>query len=583
MNRQANREEFGLGDYLALVRARWAWLAFPIVLFPLLAALYSSAQPLTYSARARVLLTTSAAQEAVASRININTELFDRDLVNEINIANSDVVVELVRQKLELPDDDTLSDGLVTASAEADVLNFDFEGTTPEEAALFANTWAEAYVEQKQADAQASIDRAVVQFDERLGALRVERAEVRAELERLEDRLVQASDESARQSLQLRVDREASAISGDLGLIDGQIAANIDGITQLQLSSELSGSAELVSAAVPPVDSDNAPLSRNIVVAVFIGGLVGLGLALLVDSLDRSISGSEDLQRMGLTVLGQVPIAPRRMTEQTLSTIAHTQPGTPIADGYQKVRTALQFTTLEADIKTILVTSPKHGDGKTTTAVNLALAYANVENRVVLADVDFRRPHIHTVFNTNLIPGISDALLGFATLNQLAVSHPELSTTLLAAPAGTQPPNPAAFLSSSLVADLLDELRTQADLTILDAPPVLPVADALSVASHADGVILVVRAGETKRDDLESAVESITRSGGRLLGVVLNRVKGKNSSYAYPRQRWSGQRGGINSDRSDDEPILQDSSANGSPVVSSSQPLADGETRRTRQ
>lgn len=525
MPKESTREELELRDYLAALGRRWGWLMLPLLLFTLLAVVFTASQPLNYSATARVLLRPS-------TLLGGATELGDRDLLNEINLANSDDTTSLVRQRLNLDPTAELPEGKIESEPETDVLSFTFSGPTAPAAAMTSNVWADAYVELKQAEAQDSISQAVTRLQGRLDALREERSDIRADLERLENNLVQSS-EAQRTSVQLQIERETSTISGDLNLVDAQIAANIGSITQLQLSGELAsvGTADVFQRAAEPLDPTNASLSRNVAIGLLIGLLVGVGLALLVDNLDSSITDAEDIQRMGLTLLGIIPEAPRRQIRSGLSTVAQTHPGSSLADGYQKIRTALQFTTLGNDIKTILVTSPQQGDGKTTTATNLALALANVESRVVLADIDFRRPQIHTIFNTDLIPGISDALVGQTSLRQVAVNHPELSTTLVAMPAGTQPPNPATFLVSSRFSGLLADLRNQADLTILDAPPVLPVADAVSIASQADGVILVVRAGSTTHDELIASVESIRRSGGRLLGIVVNHARGKATAY----------------------------------------------------
>lgn len=524
-----------LRDYVTAFRRRWPWVFLPLIAIPALMVYWTTSQPIVYESTAEVLIDDTAAQEALAGRNFINTTTRTRELANEINLAKGDKAEELVRQQLSLAPTDDLPIGSISSADDADVLIFTFTGATAAEAAFTANTWAGVYIEIKQQEAEASIQQALDRLQANQDDLRAQRNQVRANLENLEDRLVTTQDPNTQASLQLQINREQSAISGDVTQIDAQIAANATTISALELSAELAavGTVRVISNGVEAPNPTNAPLSRNVAVGIVIGLVVGMGLALLVESLDRTIKDDEDVQRLDLTVLGLVPRAPRSQARSGLATIAQTQPGSPVADGFQKVRTALQFATLGRDVKTIVVTSPKQGDGKTTTAANLALAFANVESRVVLADIDFRRPKIHKIFNTEQVPGITDALVGQITLRQMAVSHPELSTTLVAMPAGTQPPNPATFVASSMFASLLTELRSQADLTILDAPPVLPVADALSVAAHADGVVLVVRAGETTQEELTTAVESIDRSGGQLLGIVINHAQAKSTSYRY--------------------------------------------------
>lgn len=517
--------ELELSDYVAILRRRWPWLLAPLLLVPALALLFTLRQDDVYSATARVLLAESAAQEAVDGGIN-NTSARARELNNEINLARSDDAEASVRQLLGLDDDDPLPSGTITADSTSDVLEFQFEASTPENAATIANTWAEAYVALKQSDAAASITATVNELEATLQELRDERAAVRADLEALEDRLARASEE-ARPSLQLQVDREASAISGELGLIDAQIAANIQSITRLELSGELAatGTARVFQRAAPPLSPTNAPASRNLVLGVLVGLILGAALALLVENLDQTVKTSDDIQRLGFNTLGAIPKPSKNLRRLELAMVGLTNPDSSVADAYQKVRTALQFTAIEGNIKSFVVTSPNQGDGKTTTSVNLAIAFSSIDQRVVLVDSDLRRPRVHSVFNTSLVPGITDSLLDEIPLADIAVRTADSPDTLAALPAGTQPPNPATFLSSKMFHDLATDLTQSADLVVYDAPPVLAVADALSVSQHADGVVLVTFAGKTKRDDLQHAAQNIASAGSKLLGVVIVGVK----------------------------------------------------------
>ncbi len=526
-------EQRELTDYLAVLRRRWPWVLLPILAFGALAWFYSTSRPLTYEATARVLLGTTAAQDAVASRIDVNTEVASRDLGNEINLAESDTVRQEVADRLNITQDELEEiDGAITADIDSDVLNFRFRESSPQRASRVANTWAEAYVDHKREAAQASIDAIVEELERELATLRDERARIRQTIESLEDDLVRAIGQEQRATIQLRIDREASAISGELGLVDAQIEASVESITQLRLSSELAGSAQVFQTAAAPKEPINAPVSRDIAIGALLGLIVGGGIALVVDGLDRTIRSSETVERLGLTVLGEVPVAPRQLARRGLATISQTRPGSIYADGYQKVRSAVRFLTVDTDIKTILVTSPHEGDGKSTMAVNLATAYANVGTRVVLVDVDFRRPSIHDLFSAPKVPGFSDALTDDIPLDQLAVSLPSLSSTLRVLTAGTCPDDPAAFLASQAVSSTLSQIRSLADLVLLDAPPTLPVADALSITPAVDGVIVVVSAKQTKEAELVETIQSLRRVGGNVLGVVVNRApRRKEGAY----------------------------------------------------
>jgi non-specific protein-tyrosine kinase len=207
-----------------------------------------------------------------------------------------------------------------------------------------------------------------------------------------------------------------------------------------------------------------------------------------------------------------------------------------MAEAYQAVRSAVQFSLHGHDANAIVITSPKRGDGRTTTAVNLSLALARVERKVVLADTDFQRPQLHSIFGTDLTPGITDALVESTPVAGIAIKRPDLAPTLAVLAAGTAPPDPAAVVASVPFRLLLTDLEMQCDLTIIDAPPVIASDDAVAVAAQVGGVVLVVRAGRTKRNDLVRAVARIEESGAALLGVVVNGVKdnGKRARPATP-------------------------------------------------
>ncbi len=559
--------ELELGDYLAILRRRWAWVLLPLLVVPALALFLTLRQADVYSATARVLLADSAAQQAIDGS-NINTSARARELNNEINLAESDQAEAAVRTALGLDAEEDLPSGTITADATSDVLEFKFSGPTGDDAAEAANTWAEAYVAIKQAEAAESITSTVGELQATLDELRTQRSEVRANLEALEDRLARAAEEQ-QASLQLQVDREESAISGELSLIDALIAANIQSITELQLSGELAstGTARVFQRAVAPLAPTNAPPERNLVLGLVVGAILGMAAALLVDNLDQSIKSADDLQRMGLNSLGSIPKPSKKFKKEELAMIGLNHPDSSVADAYQKVRTALQFAAIDNDIRSFVVTSPNQGDGKTTTSVNLAIAFSSIGQRVVLADTDLRRPRVHEVFHTARTPGLTDALMGDVPLNEIAVRTAGSPETLAALPAGTQPPNPATFLSSPSFTKLTEELAIGADLVIYDAPPVLAVADGLSVAQHADGTILVVSAGSSSRDDVRHAVETIEHAGSTVLGVVLVGVKD------------SGRYGQYYSDAKPTEAAPALAAVNGTSAAKAKTPKAKGRVR----
>ncbi len=540
MTSSASGEERSLIDFLGVLRSRWLWVVVPFATFVGLGIYLTMSSPPRYEVTARVLLGTTAAQEAVASQLNLNTGVASRDLVNEISVAESDGVRQLVRERLELAPNDELPEGKITADIGSDVLSFAFSATEPERASLVTNTWAQAYVDFKRDAAQASIDDVVAKLEAELAAHSEERDDLRAGLERLENQLARTRDLEERDLLQLEIEREKSSISGGLTVVDAQIQTTVNDIAKLRLSSELAGAAQLVQAATIPSKPTSAPLSRNLAVAVALGLLVGSGLALLADNLDRSLRTTGDIERLGLTTLGSVPRAPRRAARNSFATVVANEPGSSYSDGYQRIRSAVDFiggTDVDGNALTsILVTSPNEGDGKSTTTINLALAYASAGRKTLIVDADTRRPSVHEALGIPQRPGTGDLLTPPThRAADMIRATPVPPHVLGVIPAGTLPTDPASFLASTVVTSALDELGRVAEFVLIDAPPVLAVADALSLARSVDGVVLVARAGKTSDAQLIEAARSVQQAGGRLLGVVLNQSNTGTGRYYYDR------------------------------------------------
>ncbi|MGH1489336.1 MAG: polysaccharide biosynthesis tyrosine autokinase [Acidimicrobiales bacterium] len=520
-------DELELSDYLRILWRRWPWVLLPFVLIVGLATAFTVRQPAVYCSTAQVYVAPSAAQQAIEGDLNVFVA--SRSLSNEINVAYSDLVRGAVVSDLGLD-----PEVRVTGDADSDVLWFRGCGATADQGALYSNTWAGTYVDTKQQQAAGSISSAVDGFQDRIAELRIRRQETRLPLDTLEDRLAAATPDSAAASrLQVDVDRLRADLAVELGLIDAQIQTVAGNVTALQLSSELAraGTASVTQVAAPAIAPSNAPLSRNLVLGGVIGLILGAAAALLVENLDRSIKTADDIA--GVPVLGSIPRPGRDMAGVDLSLATMNYTGSAVAEGYQKVRTALEFALLGRKITSLLITSPDQAEGKTTTSANLAWAMSAVDHRVVLADVDFRRPRIHDVFGCPPEPGLSDNLLHGTPLNKLALRVDDERSNMVIIPTGAQPPSPGDFVASPAFSGLLRNLEAEADLVILDSPPVLPVSDALSIARQVDGVIIAARAGKTSSSDLAKAVENLRAVGADVLGVCLIGVKSDHPQYGY--------------------------------------------------
>jgi len=203
--------------------------------------------------------------------------------------------------------------------------------------------------------------------------------------------------------------------------------------------------------------------------------------------------------------------------------ITLTDPSSPVSESYRTLRMNLQFASLDKDLRTLLITSCNQGEGKSTTLANLAVTMAQIDQRVIVVDADLRRPYLHTLFD---IP--NDTGLTTMMLEDQALSDPplhELSVPGLSFLAtGTLPPRPSDLLGSKRMEAVIHALTERADMILFDAPPVMAAADAVVLATKVDGALLVVSAGETKRDHLREAVARLHKVSAPIVGAVLNNV-----------------------------------------------------------
>jgi protein-tyrosine kinase len=207
--------------------------------------------------------------------------------------------------------------------------------------------------------------------------------------------------------------------------------------------------------------------------------------------------------------------------------VAATAPQSVAAEQYRLLRTRLKNAASGRAVRTIVVTSPSMGDGKSVTAANLALTMAQeFHQRVLLIDGDMRRPSVATLFGISQGPGLADVLMGANDLDSALVHFPDQRLTVL--PAGTPPGHPAELLGSSGMRRILDTLRTRFDQILIDMPPVAPVADVHVVSPIADGILMIVRAGVTAKPAIERAISGLDVS--KVLGLVLNE-SGDPSAY----------------------------------------------------
>jgi len=216
---------------------------------------------------------------------------------------------------------------------------------------------------------------------------------------------------------------------------------------------------------------------------------------------------------------------------QNRSLISLTNPKSPIAEQFRTIRTNIQFSSVDKELQTIIVTSSGPGEGKSTNTANLAVVFAQQGKRVLLIDADLRKPTVHYTFRTENHVGLSNVLTRQLTLEEAISTTAQEKLWVLSS--GPIPPNPSELLGSKNMQVLLEQAKEEYDVIVIDTPPVLAVTDAQILANLADGVVLVVSSGKTERDSAKKAKELLESAQAKILGVVLNNKKAEESHYYY--------------------------------------------------
>lgn len=267
--------------------------------------------------------------------------------------------------------------------------------------------------------------------------------------------------------------------------------------------------------------------ARNITLGLIAGVILGIGLVVLRDMLDNTVKDRQSIDEItGTGLVGNIPVDKERRTKPA---IAFDTDSSPIAEAFRKIRTNLQFLAVDNPPRVIAITSSVPSEGKSTTAINIALALAEADHNVVLIDGDMRRPTLHKYLDLVGQVGFSTVLSGGADLSESLQKTRFPGLTVLTS--GTIPPNPSELLGSQAAKVLLSELRSEFDYVVVDSTPLLAVTDAAILAAAADGVLLIARFGQTKRDQLAHAVESLRDVGASVLGTVFTFTPSRGGSY----------------------------------------------------
>lgn len=356
-------------------------------------------------------------------------------------------------------------------------------------------------------------------------AAKAEESQLRLKLEQMKQELLALQD----RSVPLQILRREADTNRQL----------YDGL--LQRYKEVGVSASIGSNNISVVDSAQVPsapykpdLSHNLLMALGLGVLGGIGLAFLFERLDDTFRRPEQFERLiDLPMLGIVPkFSVDSGDDRAIALIGHDDPRSSFAEAYRSVRTSLQFSTASGVPRLLTVTSAMPGEGKSSTAVSLAIQFAQSGKQTLIVEADLRKPSLHRNLKINNQVGLTNYLAGGA-VHPVDISFPTHIPNLFAVPSGPMPPNPAELLASPRMIELLALAAEKFDQVILDSPPLLGLADALIIGNLCDGTLLTVAMGSTPRSYVQSAVKRLRSARVPLLGAVLTKMDSPSGSSGY--------------------------------------------------
>ena len=396
-----------------------------------------------------------------------------------------------------------------------------------------------AKVELLQSKLRESLSNVVNSLETRLKILQSEEAELTTQYNQQNDLALNL----AKHSLAF------SRLSNELDRHTKLYQVLVERMSEVQVSSDYTKTnVDVVEEAGIPKAPYKPDKQRMIVFSLVLGLLLGFGLAIFLEQIDDTVRTPEDLEiRVGIPVLGFVPeIKVRKGVESKAAyraLVSTLEPNSSAIEAYRNIRTNLFFSPLGEKSKVILVTSGGPGDGKTTTASNLALVIAQTGKRILLVDADFRRPRVHKMFTLDPSKGLSNLLKGECTLEQVVqktTNHAEAIENLDIIAAGQMPTNPTELLESAKMQSIVDDMRTQYDRIIIDTPPILFVSDTSILSRLSDGCILVVKSAKRTRAHAARARLQLEKVHARIIGGILNNVQVSRFGQYYSDYYYHG-------------------------------------------
>lgn len=326
-----------------------------------------------------------------------------------------------------------------------------------------------------------------------------------------------------------RIDASIASVEKDLAKLPpeeqlqrSQLSEKLQGLRALRAAQ--AENTQVVEPAQVPVTAVSPNPKRNTILAFVVALLVAAGAVVLAERLDRRLHDSRDVEKLtGTPLLAQIPT----------SAFPGATPDPQLPIVFQTLRDSLTYFNVDQRLSSLLVISPLKGDGKTSVATNLAVAYARAGKQVILVDCDLRSPQVGNRMGTPTAPGLSEVISGNAEIQDALAEIDPFGSYLRVLPGGSIPPNPSEMLGSARMSTILAELAEMSDVVLLDSAPVLVVSDAFPLFDQVAGIVGVSRLEQTPREAISRAIEVASSAGGRVLGMVATGAKQPGDGYGY--------------------------------------------------
>jgi non-specific protein-tyrosine kinase len=540
---------------------RWLWVLLLVAILAGAVAYYiTDQQPRVYQSSSRAIVNVVSRSDYYDSYTATYTSQRLAETYAQTMITES--LMQSVAEKLAYPVTGTVK---ATSVENSPIFTVTVTDSDPKKAADTANAVVVAFAEKVVRDQssrfqelKSSLEVEIVALDEKLSEiylqlslLEMKDLEYQEALDRNEER-----EKAGLEPIEVNRDPQDYVKKAELELIKSQyqsnrasLFANLQSIrlTEVQSATTISQ----LNQAVPVEDPIQPQPLKSAGLAALVGFMLAAGVVFMIAYLEDEIRDpSEITHRWGVPVIGVIT----NFTADENPLITLSKPRMPVSEAFRSLRTNLQFSGIDAPLRTLLITSPSPSDGKSSIAANLATVIAQSDKDVVVVDGDMRRPTIHKVFKLSNRLGLSDYFLRAPDkMSGVVKKTPVNNLSIITS--GSLPPNPSELLSSTKMRDVIALLAKHFDMVILDSPPLLAVTDALVLTKNVDGVILVVDPKKTKRSAIKQAIEQLQRVNARLLGVVLNNIKIKRSSYYYNREYYYSKHYGKTSGEPSSAPV----------------------------